>query len=304
MVRTAEKVRELVEEDPALQSVLADLLESEDELRWRDVKGDLTSGQWGRLLQKDILVEGEDGFQFADPEAVREGLGMAGDGASGPTPAPEDVDGEDTSWTTYDKAAALFSLGLFAGYSFGPVRNIIGSAMDLFLGPLDAILPFYAVIIVLAVVTGLYSTVLQGSLMNMDKMGAYQQRMKDIQERQKAARERGDDEALDRIREEQMDAMGDQLGMFKEQFRPMVWIMVITIPVFLWMYWKILPGASGQIVGTEPDQIIMPIVGSVDSWRSGVVGPLQAWILWYILASISFSQVIRKALNIQTTPTS
>ncbi|MFW5919001.1 MAG: DUF106 domain-containing protein, partial [Halanaeroarchaeum sp.] len=300
MVRTAEKVRDLVREDPELQDVLADLLESDDELRWRDVKGDLTSGQWGRLLQKDILVEGEDGFRFSDPDAVAEGLEMVT--ASDTTPDPDDLDDEDTGWTVYDKAAAVGSLGLFAGYSIGPVRNLIGEAMDLFLGPLDAILPFYAVIILLAVLTGLYSTVLQGNLMNMDKMGAYQERMKDIQERQKAARERGDDEELERIREEQMDAMGDQLGMFKEQFRPMVWIMLITIPVFLWMYWKILPGASGQIIGAEPDQIVMPLVGTVETWRTGVIGPLQAWILWYILASISFSQVIRKALNIQTTP--
>jgi uncharacterized membrane protein (DUF106 family) len=302
MVRTAEKVRDLVQEDPEVQDVLADLLESDDELRWRDVKGDLTSGQWGRLLQKDILVEGDDGFRFSDPDAVAEGLELVT--ASETTPDLDDVDEDGTGWSTYDKAAAVASIGLFAGYSYGPVRNLIGSAMDLFLGPLDAILPFYAVIILLAVLTGLYSTVLQGNLMNMDKMGAYQERMKDIQERQKDARERGDDEALDRIREEQMDAMGDQLGMFKEQFRPMVWIMLITIPVFLWMYWKILPGASGQIIGAEPDQIIMPLVGTVETWQTGVIGPLQAWILWYILASISFSQVIRKALNIQTTPTS
>ncbi|MFB6132981.1 MAG: DUF106 domain-containing protein, partial [Halanaeroarchaeum sp.] len=271
MERTAEKVRELVEEDPDLRDVLADLLESEDDLRWRDVKGDLTSGQWGRLLQKDVLVESDDGFRFADPEAVSEGLDMAGEGG---TTGTADVDEEDEGWTTYDKAAAVGSLGLFAGYSINSVRNVIGSVMNIVLGPLDAVLPFYAVIVVLATLTGMYSTVLQGSLMDMDKMGAYQERMKDIQERQKAAKERGDDEALERIREEQMDAMGDQLGMFKAQFRPMVWIMLITIPVFLWMYWKILPVASGQIVGVEPDAIIMPIVGTVETWQTGVVGPL------------------------------
>ncbi|MFB6082536.1 MAG: DUF106 domain-containing protein [Halanaeroarchaeum sp.] len=303
MVRTAEKVRDLVSEDPEFRDVLADLLESDEELRWRDVKGDLTSGQWGRLLQKDILVEGGDGFEFADPEAVREGLDLA-DESGASSPDLDDVDDEGTSWTIYDKAAAVASLGLFAGYSIGPVRDLIGGVMDVALGPLDAMLPFYAVIILLAVVTGLYSTILQGSLMDMERMGAYQERMKEIQERQKAAKERGDDEALERIREEQMDAMGDQMGMFKEQFRPMVWIMLITIPVFLWMYWKILPNGSGTITGHEPQQIVMPLVGAIEHWRSTVVGPLQAWILWYILASISFSQIIRKALNIQTTPTS
>ncbi|MFB6071116.1 MAG: DUF106 domain-containing protein [Halanaeroarchaeum sp.] len=298
MVRTAEKVRDLVEEDPSFRDVLADLLDSEDELRWRDVKGDLTSGQWGRLLQKDILVEGEDGFEFADPGAVREGLDLA---EEGDVPTSGDADDEESGWTTYDKAAAVASLGLFAGYSYAPARNAIGGLMDVALGPLDSMLPFYAVIIFLAVLTGLYSTVLQGSLMDRDQMGEYQERMKDIQERQKAARERGDDEALERIREEQMDAMGDQMGMMKAQFRPMVWIMLITIPVFLWMYWKILDG-GGSIVGHEPAQIVVPLVGTVENWNSTVIGPVRVWILWYILASVSFSQIIRKALNIQTTP--
>ncbi|NNC25236.1 DUF106 domain-containing protein, partial [Salinisphaera sp. USBA-960] len=71
---------------------------------------------------------------------------------------------------------------------------------------------------------------------------------------QKAAKERGDEEALDRIQKEQMEAMGDQLGMFKMQFRPMVWIMLLTIPVFLWMYWKL-----GQI--DQGVELILPLIG-------------------------------------------
>ncbi|AOW79657.1 HTR-like protein [Halodesulfurarchaeum formicicum] len=296
MNRTAEKVADLVRENPEFEAVLSELLDREDELRWRDVKDDMTSGQWGRLLQKDILVEGEDGFQFADREAVEEALGRT-DEMEFETDV--DVDDSESSWSTYDKAAAVGALGMFAGYSVGSVRSAVGNVLDLFLGPLDSALPFFAVIMVLAVVTGLYSSILQNALMDTEKMGAYQEKMKEIQERQKAAKERGDDEAVERIREEQMDAMGDQLGMFKEQLRPMVWIMVITIPVFLWMYWKIRPPAH---INPAEASMVMPMVGEVEL-AAGVVGPLQAWILWYILNSIGFSQIIRKALNIQTSPT-
>ena len=303
MARTAEKVEDLIRENPEFEGVLGDLLDREDELRWRDVKGDLTSGQWGRLLQKDILVEAEDGFEFADREAIEEALGRTDDiEIDLDLDTDVDVDEEGTSWSIYDKAAAVGALGMFAGYSIGSVREVVGQILDLFLGPLDAILPFFAVIMVLAVMTGLWSTILQNELMDMDRMGAYQNRMKEIQEKQKLAKERGDDEALEAIREEQMDAMGDQLGMFKEQFRPMVWIMLITIPVFLWMYWKILPQTTGTIVDPAGVAIVLPLVGEVDSWTAGVVGPLQAWILWYILTSISFSQILRKSLNMQTTP--
>jgi uncharacterized membrane protein (DUF106 family) len=151
---------------------------------------------------------------------------------------------------------------------------------------------------VLALFTGLYSTLLQANLMNMDKMAYYQDRMKAIQNKRDEAKEAGDEEALNQIQQEQMEAMGENLGMFKEQFRPMVWIMLFTIPVFLWMYWMILPGGGN----VTPETIVLPLIGET-TWTGGVIGPIQAWIVWYFLCSMGFTQIIRKALDIQTTPT-
>jgi uncharacterized membrane protein (DUF106 family) len=296
MARTAEKVRDLVDEDPAFAGALQVLLDHEGEvIEWRDVNDDLTSGQWGRLIEKNVLVDAGDGFRLADADAVREELD--GEATVTTTTTSSDEDDEDSGWSKWDKLAAVGSIGLFAGYSMNSVRAVIGGIMDLLLGPIDAVLPFYAVIMVLATVTGLYSTILQSNLMNMEKMGEYQERMKEIREREKAARERGDDEALEKIREEQMSAMGDQAGMFKEQFRPMVWIMLFTIPVFLWMYWKLLEGHVA-----EPEMhVVFPLAGETNLNDGIFVMP--AWIVWYFLCSMSFTQVIRKSLNIQTTPT-
>ena len=211
---------------------------------------------------------------------------------------------EDSDWSTYDKAAGLATLGFFVGYAYGPVRNVIGTAVDFLLGPVNGVLPFYAVIMVIALFTGVYSTLLRAALMDMDKMSKYQSQMKEIQERRKAAKERGDDEALDRIQEEQMDAMGDQLGMFKEQFRPMVWIMFITIPLFLWMFWKIgARGAEAHLDG-QLQSLVVPIAGGPLEWTAGLVGPIQLWIVWYFLCSMAFTQLIQKSLNIQMTPSS
>jgi uncharacterized membrane protein (DUF106 family) len=131
----------------------------------------------------------------------------------------------------------------------------------------------------------------------MDKMSEYQEKMQEIQERRKAAQERDDQEALDAIQEEQMDAMGDQLGMFKEQFRPMVWIMLLTIPVFLWLYWITL---TGRIPAAE-STVVMPLVGSIN-WTASVFF-FPAWIAWYFVCSLGFSQIIRKALDANMSPT-
>ncbi|WP_458205725.1 DUF106 domain-containing protein [Haladaptatus sp. NG-SE-30] len=305
MARTAQKVESLIAEDAAMADALSVVYERTDEgseeVEWGDVSDELTSGQWGRLIEKGILVDGDRGFELADADAVEKGLNGTGESTtSTSTTTKADVDDvEGTTWSKWDKLAAVASIGLFAGYSISSVRNVVGGAVDVFIGPIESALPFYVVIMILAMLTGLYSTLLQDNLMDMEKMSVYQERMKDIQKRQKEAKEKGDEQEMERIREEQMEAMGDQAGMFKEQFRPMVWTMFLTIPVFLWMYWRI--GAqTGPVV---PQEIILPLAGGPFGWQKGVLGPMQAWIVWYFLCSMAFTQLIRKALNIQTTPT-
>ncbi len=282
----------------AISTVYERTDEGTREVQWGDVSDDITSGQWGRLIEKGILVDGDEGFELSNPDAVERALEDEDATVSATTSTDDDVDDEGSSWSKWDKIAAVASLGLFAGYSIGPIKNTIGSILNVALGPIESVLPFYVVIMILAMLTGLYSTLLQDNLMDMEKMGEYQERMKEIQEKRKEAKERGDDEEMERIREEQMDAMGDQAGMMKEQFRPMVWTMFLTIPVFLWMYWRI----SSASAAVSPSGLVMPLVGQV-SWTQGIIGPMQAWIVWYFLCSMGFTQLIRKSLNIQTTPT-
>jgi uncharacterized membrane protein (DUF106 family) len=312
MAQTAEKVESLVDSDERMADVLRTVLERAEggAVSYADVEDEVDSGQWGRVIERGLLVEDGKEYVIRDPPGVREALENGtggGSSVSGDVEPPDD----DSSWSKYDKLAALGAVGLFAGYSITSVRNAIGGVMDVGLGFLDSALPFYVVILVLALFTGLYSTLLQSNLMNTEKMAYYQQKMKDLQNRRKEAQESGDEAELDRIQEEQMEAMGENLGMFKEQFRPMVWIMLLTIPVFLWMYWMIL--SPGQAV--TPAQITMPLIGELNpvpdgvqglqpdqGWRTQIIGPLEAWIVWYFVCSMGFNQIIRKSLNIQTTP--
>ncbi|GAB7091804.1 EMC3/TMCO1 family protein [Halorubrum luteum] len=302
MSKVERRVRSLVREDGSMRDALEVVLEragdgdaDDGEVQWIDVRDEITSGQWGRLIEKEILVDGETGFALADREGIEEGLDEDEDLTSGgdfETP-------ETTDWTKWDKLAALATVGFFVGYAFEPVRNVIAGAIDFVFGPLLGIVPFYVVIMVVALATGLYSTLLRAGLMDMEKMSVYQDRMKDIQERRKEAKERDDDEALDAIQEEQMEAMGDQLGMFKEQFRPMVWIMFLTIPAFLWMFWVV--GYRGSEAQYELETLVIPFAGTVE-WTTGVIGPIQVWIVWYFLCSMAFTQVIQKSLNIEMSP--
>ena len=303
MVNVEQHVRSLTSEDDGMEDAIETVLETAEnsgdgEVKWVDVRDELSSGQWGRLIEKGVLEDGSAGFTLSDPEATREGL------SADPelTESGFDEDIESNSWSTYDKLAGVVTMGFFAGYMFDPVRSAIGGAIDLVLGPLVGVVPFYVVIMVIALFTGIYSTLLRAGLMDMDTVGKYQDRMKDIKERRKKAKERDDQEALDAIQDEQMDAMGDQLGMFKEQFRPMVWIMFLTIPAFLWMFWVVgYRGTSAEYPAVAAAEIVVPLAGTL-SWDSTLVGPIQLWIVWYFLCSMAFTQIVQKSLNIDMSP--
>jgi uncharacterized membrane protein (DUF106 family) len=47
--------------------------------------------------------------------------------------------------------------------------------------------------------------------------------------------------------------------------------------------------------------MILPLFGEIATW-SQRIGPMWAWIIWYFVCSMSFSQIVRKALDVQTTP--
>lgn len=293
MPRTAEKVDELAEEGEHMTDALEEVLnvaEEQGTVTWGDVSDDISSGAWGRLIEKGLLVDVDGaGFVIDDPDGVRDALEEAD-----PTTETPDV-----AWTVYDKMAIFTLLGLFVGYAFSSARAAIGETINLFLGPLEAALPFYLVILILALLTGLFSSIMQDNLMNPEIMGSYKEKTEKLKERRKEAKERGDDEALDQIQQEQMEMMTENLGMMKAQFRPMIWIMLFTIPVFLWLYWIV---RDLGVTVTDP-VIIMPFFGELTSWQAGVVGPIEVWLVWYFICSLGFTQILRKALNVRTSPT-
>ncbi len=293
MAKTERRVEDIVGDGEQMADALSAVLDVADEqgtVSWGDVSDDLSSGEWGRLIESGLLVDaGGDGFVLDDPEGVREALSEA---------EPTESEEQDLSWSRRDKLAGLGVLLLFLAYSQRGLRDVIaGDGIDLVLGPLSATLPFHVIVLILALATGLWTAVLQDNMMNTNIMSDYQETQQEFKEKIEEAKERGDDERVKELRQEQMEEM--DLGVFKAQFRPMVWIMLLTIPVFLWIYWMVL---DGHVVETGT-AMVLPLVGEVSTWQTAVIGPIQLWLVWYFVCSLSFSQIMRKALNVQVSPT-
>jgi uncharacterized membrane protein (DUF106 family) len=293
MPRTTEKVDELAEEGEQMTDALSEVLGVADDkgvVTWSDVSDDISSGEWGRLIEKGLLVDVEgEGFVVDDPEGVRDALDEAD---------PASNDESSSAWTIYDKMALLSIVGLFVGYAFSGVRASIAGVLDVVLGPLEATMPFYVVILVLAIVTGVFSAIIQDNLMNTEIMGEYKEKTQNLKERREKAKERGDEEELEKIQEEQVEMMTENLGMLQAQFRPMIWIMLFTIPVFLWMFWVV----RDLGVTVQETVIVMPFFGEMANWQASAIGPIEVWIVWYFMCSLVFTQLIRKSLNVRTSP--
>ncbi len=186
--------------------------------------------------------------------------------------------------------ALLVAMILIFSYSIPGVRDSVGGALDLILGPLAGALPFYVVIIVLSVLTALYSSVIQKYTIDYDRMQEVQERMKAFQKEFREAQLSGDDKKIKKLEARRDKVMKEQLEMSQNQFKPMAYILIISVPIFFWLLFRLnnFPDSIG---------IIMPFFGE-HNLTDLILGPVPAWILWYMICSLTLSQVVRKALNI------
>ena len=298
-VLVSQKVKRALDEDPAYEGALAAIqreLDGKDSIEWSDVEEDITSGQWGRLIQLGILEEADnaDGYVLYDETEVESNVDVSAESAFPMVGKAEDnEDDEESDWSYYDIIAVVIAGFFMLGYAYTPIRNVVGSTLHLAFGPIDAVLPFFGVIGIVATGTAVYTSVLQSRLMGDSQMQEMQEKMSKLKERRKEAKERGDEQALNRVDQQQKEMMSKYPSMMTKQFRPMLWIMTLTLPIFLWVFWVV---QSGQI-GVGEQTIVLPMVGET-SWTDSV-GPLKTWIVWYLLISLGMSQVFQKLFGIE-----
>ena len=89
---------------------------------------------------------------------------------------------------------------------------------------------------ILAAVTGLYASLIQKYTMDWEFLRASQEKMKKLQRNMKEAQLSGDQSRIQAMQNEQMKAVADQGKMMQMQFKPMLYIGIVSIPLFMWAY--------------------------------------------------------------------
>lgn len=184
-------------------------------------------------------------------------------------------------WSSADRAVAVVALVLTTGYAVQPVQAAVTGAVHIVLAPAATVLPFAALLVLLSGVTGVASTLLRHRLRDDERFEAAQNRLEELQERMQEVGASADDSE-----EEQRELLRTWTAMLKMQFRPAVWSMLLTVPLFLWVRWAV----SAPAAAVAPAALSLPLLGPV-VWTASVVGPVKVWVLWYLGGSLVSTQL-------------
>ncbi|MCM1985818.1 DUF106 domain-containing protein [Methanococcoides seepicolus] len=200
--------------------------------------------------------------------------------------------------SNFKKTAEKFVLAVGISLMIGIVvlgedgREAIGAIMGVFMDPISMMVGegnFHIMLFIMAAITALYASLIQKYTIDWDLMRNTQERMKSFQKEFREAQLSQNTYMVKKLEEQRADMMGDQMEMSKQQFKPMAYISIISLPLFMWAY-HYISGHPGAF-------LVFPFWGEQVLVET-VIGPIQYWIFWYFITSLAISQVVRKALNI------
>ncbi len=194
-------------------------------------------------------------------------------------------------WDKYGIWIAMgFMMLMMISYSIEWLRHGVGEGIDTAFSPvIDWFgIPFFVLIIILSAFTGLYSSIIQKYTIDYERMTEVQERMKEFQAEYREAQLSQDEKRIKKLDARKDKVMREQLELSQQQFKPMAYILIITVPIFFWLLFRLEQATS---------TITMPYLGTL-ALNDPALWVIPAWILWYMICSITLSQIIRKALNI------
>jgi len=194
-------------------------------------------------------------------------------------------------WSTITNVIIVIGFAIsFGSVLLPPVfRNTLVSTVDVIVSPLSDRVPFYIIVMIFAIVVTIFSTIIQKYTMDWEMITRVNSKIQALSKERREAQLAGDKTKLKKLDEEQMSMADEQMQMSIQQFKPMGFIVFVSIPLFWWMMW---------FVTTKDPSAAMtfPMLGTHKLLDVGFI--LQWWLIWSILCSFTISFVVRKALNV------
>jgi len=190
---------------------------------------------------------------------------------------------------------AIMGLAFFVMFGSMLYRKEISAILNVVLDPLASLAGnFLITILILAVLTGIYTSIIQKYTTNwelMAKSKEFQKQLKELQKEYIEAKRANNRHRLKRIEKKRAELMSEQARfsgeLMRQQFKPMAYIIIVTIPIFFWM-WEYAPS----------EVVLFPLIGAKNLSHTFIFR-IPYWLLWYMMCSFLLAAVIRKLLGIR-----
>jgi len=174
------------------------------------------------------------------------------------------------------------------------LRIPVGQGVNQVLGPIVTSwhIPLFIVILIMSVITGAYSSLILNRSVDQSVVKESQAKMREFQKAFREAQLAGDKAKLKKLEKERAEIMELSMDVQMQSMKPMPYILVLSLPVFGWLNYLLY---YAQLPAEISRTITMPYLGTLNYTHS--ISILPVWIIWYLLTSLVFTQVIRKTIG-------
>ncbi len=204
---------------------------------------------------------------------------------------------------------------LFVGIIFSrDFRLELGLIVESVMFPFSSY-PFHIVILIMSILTGMYSNLIQKYTINHRRLKELQEIMREYQKEYMEATKQKNQFKLKQLEEKKQEIQQLQSEMMSMQFKPMFYTFVVTIPIFAWLWekasasYELITGTTnyGNLTTKLPETFLKTLNPDLYTVNSPFLGQIHVvtpvlifpwWLFWYLLCSITFGQVIKKILKV------
>ncbi|MCX8172492.1 MAG: DUF106 domain-containing protein [Archaeoglobaceae archaeon] len=195
----------------------------------------------------------------------------------------------------------LIFFGLIFSYDF---RITLAILVEWFFFPLSN-LKFYITVLIMAILTGFYSNLIQKYTVDYKRMKELQKKISEYQKGYMDAVKQRNQFKLKQLESKKEEMRVLQSELMSMQFKPMSYTFLVSIPIWAWLwekaylsYQNVKFGTTNEIFNLDNSLffITTPFWGTIHV--SEMISIFPWWILWYMLCSITVSQIIKKLMKV------
>lgn len=204
----------------------------------------------------------------------------------------------------------LLMIGIIVSRDF---RLMLGLAIDPVMTPF-APLKFHITIFILAILTGIYSNLIQKYTVDFQKLKNFQKIQTEFQKEYIDAMKKNNKPKLEQLEKRKREIQVMQAEVLNMQMKSMGYTLIVTIPIFSWLWEKVavsyellyggdlygnitqtLPEAFVSTINPELFKIVVPFSGVVHVAETFI---FPWWLFWYLVCSIALGQIIKNVMKV------